>query len=380
MKTTSLFWSIFLIFSIFLGSLNGNIPIAHADIKDWQKGASVVPTSQTSFVEPDFITSLQNLRNDNANYVDLVIPLYQSSVTSAILRSGGDTPTDESIASAIDAAHSLGLKVSLTPHVELPNGKWRANIDPTDREQWFANYGRVLERYATIAESHHAEQLIIGTELIKLSSDAYDPLNTPLWRSLIAEIRNVYSGSLSYAANWGPSKYGYDEKNMIRFWDAVDFVGIDAYYPIGSDASKTSVEYFKSYWSSIDQNDIQVFAKKVGKPILFTEVGYRSTSGAHVVPYDYAKKKGVDLVEQANSYEALLSYWSDKSYISGIHLWSWSPDSNAGGATDTGYTIQNKPAESIVKKWFSNDGLPIIFNKVSFVDLRTYSSTTMFLF
>ena len=354
--------------------------VALADIKDWQKGASIVPTSENSFFGDDFKQSLQNLKNDNANYVDLVIPLYQSSVSSSEIRPGGDTPTDASIINAIDTAHALGLKVGLTPHVELPKGKWRANIDPTNRSLWFTNYGNLMKKYAIMGEEHHAEQFIIGTELISLSADSKNPQNTALWRSLISDIRKVYSGSLTYAANWGPSKYGFDEKNMIKFWDALDYVGIDAYYPIGTDPNNTSVEYFKSYWASIDRNDIQTFAKRVNKPILFTEIGYRSTRGAHVAPYDYAKTRGVDLVEQSNAYEALLSYWSDKSYIKGVHIWAWSPDPNAGGILDTSYTPQNKPAEAVIKRWFSNEGLPLSFNKITFVDLRTYSSTTMFLF
>ncbi len=205
---------------------------AKAAISDWQRGASIQPKSQTDFASPAFEQTLVNLKADNANYVNLVIPIYQSNLYSNDIGPGDNTPTDATIATAIDTAHSLGLKVSLKPHMESRGGEWRAYINPTDRVAWFANYTAYIKRYAIIAETHHAEQLIVGTELIALSSDNFNVQNTSSWRDLIAQVRTVYSGSLAYAANWGTGLA--DEKNRITFWDALDIVGIDAYYPLGS--------------------------------------------------------------------------------------------------------------------------------------------------
>lgn len=45
-------------------------------------------------------------------------------------------------------------------------------------------------------------------------------------RRLIRQIRRVYHGPLTYAANWS------GEYKQIRFWDALDYVGIQAYFPL----------------------------------------------------------------------------------------------------------------------------------------------------
>ncbi|MEK7623738.1 MAG: hypothetical protein AAB408_03670, partial [Patescibacteria group bacterium] len=61
--------------------------------------------------------------------------------------------------------------------------------------------------------------------------------------------------------------------------------------------------------------------------------------------------------EQTNLYEALFSYWNDYSFVSGVALWEWSSDPNAGG-WETGFTPQHKPAETVMSSWFTGGSLP----------------------
>jgi hypothetical protein len=320
-----------------------------ADTSTWQRGANIQPSYSTEFFSTAFRDSLAQLKATNANYVTFVIPLYQPNLTSTTINAGNDTPTDEALAHAIDTAHSLGLKVNLKPHIESQTGEWRAEIDPPDRQAWFTSYGTILKRYAQIAKDHNVEQITIGTELIKLSANDYNTANTGLWEQLIAELRALYSGSLTYAANWG---IGWaDEKNRITFWNKLDVVGIDAYYPLGIDYYNMSVENMKSHWNTWYVNDILPFAQKVQKPIVFTEIGYRSTTGAHTKPHDSSHTDGVNLVEQANAYEALFQFWNDKSIIAGIHIWDWQPNAETSGMTES-YTPQNKPAQTVIARWF----------------------------
>jgi hypothetical protein len=338
----------FFIGSAFFISLFTVTP-ASAATTNWQKGANVDPSYTTEFYSGAFRESLAQLKANNANYVSLVIPLFQSSVTSSELAPGRNTPPDDAIIHAIGVAHSLGLKVNLKPHPEPTTGEWRANIDPADRQEWFASYGSYLKRYASIAQTHGVEQFTIGTELIKLTAHDHHPENTPGWNKLIADVRSSYSGTLTYAANWGTG--WADEKNRIAFWDKLDVVGIDAYYPLGNDYNNSSVEYFKSQWQSWYNNDILPFAQKVGKPIIFTEIGYRSTNGAHTKPGESTHNDGVNLTLQANAYEALFQFWQDKSILHGVHIWDWQGDAQAGGNVSS-YTPQNKPAQSVMAKWF----------------------------
>jgi hypothetical protein len=36
-----------------------------------------------------------------------------------------------------------------------------------------------------------------------------------------------------------------------------------------------------------------------------------------------------------------------------MYWWQWSPDPNDGGPDDTGYTPHGKPAEQILRSWYS---------------------------
>jgi hypothetical protein len=96
------------------------------------------------------------------------------------------------------------------------------------------------------------------------------------------------------------------------------------------------------------------FAQRVGKPIIFTEVGYRSVDNAHSAPWDWRMGGGYNGTEQANDYDALMGYWDHYAYFAGVYWWDWQSNPNAGGSGDVSYTPQNKPAQQIMQKWFTN--------------------------
>jgi|GEM_PF-879714 len=329
------------------------VPIpAQAEISSWQKGASVTPEHSTDLSSSTFRQSLDNLKAANANTISFVIPLSQASVYSTDIAPAANNPTDESLVSASAYAHSLGFQVAFKPHVDTRDGQWRANIDPPDRDGWFNAYENILLRYARLAEANHVEQIIVGTELVFLSSDTRNPTNTQHWQKIISDVRAVYSGTLMYAANWGTGVY--DEKNQIVFWPHLDYAGIDAYYPLGS--SGNSVESFLAAWDIWYHSDILPFAQKIGKPIIFTEIGYKSTPGSYLDPGNYTINNGMDEVTQANAFQAMFSYAHNVPFIKGVYIWEWKTNPDAGGGNNTDYTPQNKSAQSVITSWFGGQG------------------------
>ena len=42
--------------------------------------------------------------------------------------------------------------------------------------------------------------------------------------------------------------------------------------------------------------------------------------------------------------------------MDGVAFWDWSSNPNAGGTSDTDYTPQGKPAEQVMKQWFTKQG------------------------
>lgn len=349
--------------------LSVGIPVyVHADMTAWERGANITPTNTTEYATASFDESITNLRATNANSVSFIVQLYQSTAKSSDIGPGWNTPTDASLVHAIQKAHSLGMTVAVKFHSDPKTGEWRAFVDPSDRNAWFAAYEKHLMHYARLAEANGVELLILGTEMIGVSSGTHNPTNTANWKALIAKVRTVYSGKLSYAANWGTG--WADEKNQVAFWDVLDYAGIDAYYTLGTNYNETSVEAYRAYWDEWNKNDITPFQQRINKPIIFTEIGYKSTTGTHLEPGNYMIDNGFNAVEQANAYEALFSYWNNVSFMKGIYFWEWKPSPLDGGDGNRDYTPQNKLAQSVITNWFSGNGSAPVVAPVIPIELR----------
>jgi hypothetical protein len=184
----------------------------------------------------------------------------------------------------------------------------------------------------------------VGCELNHLDTSNYDAN----WRTVISGVRAIYNGPLTYAADW--STYA-----RISFWGALDYAGIDAYFPL-SNAKTPSVADLVGGWSNYVYNnvahnwthDIETFQATVNKPVLFTEIGYRSCDYAAQHPGDWSFPGVYNGPAQANCYGAAWQVFANKPWYAGMFWWGWSPDPNAGGAGDTYYTPQNKPAQSVL--------------------------------
>lgn len=329
-------------------------PPTFASVSQWQNGFNVLPQSPDDFGSSSFQQSLQKMKNDGANTVVLVVPYYQADIHSTAIYSGYNTPTDTSLTSAIDYAHSIGLSVAIKIFIDPQDGTWRAYINPNDRAAWFANYGSTMLHTAQLAQAHHAEMMILGTELVSMATYAINGDNTGRWQNLISQVRNVYSGKLTYGANSNNNINDpfQNEKKYIGFWDSLDYVGLSTYYSLNPNGGN-DLNSLMGAWDYWNKSDIQPFENSVNKPILFLEVGYRSVTGAHNAPWDWTVGGGYDATEQSNDYQALFQYWNNYNYVGGVFWWNWSTHPNAGGSGDTSFTPQNKPVESIIRQWFT---------------------------
>lgn len=320
---------------------------AEAAISDWYRGASIQPFSMTDFKSDLMKKSLDSLKSFGANYVTLVIPYYQADRQSTEMRPGWNTPSDEALAFAADYAHSIGLRVMFKPHLETDYIEWRGNIDPAqgDRPAWFASYTAMLERYGRLAEAHGVEDFCIGAELIHLTNPAYGRGNTGSWKTMIATVRQIYHGKLTYSANRD------NEVDVIEFWPQLDYIGLSAYYDLYH-AQNNSVPELKKSWDSWRTGVIEPLQKQFHMPIVFTEVGYRSHTEAYRNPWDWSRSGTYSEIDQANAYEALFSYWKDYPWMKGVQLWRWEIDPPGASFGDTEYTPQNKLAQRALKNWW----------------------------
>jgi hypothetical protein len=323
----------------------------------FQKGISYAAWWSGEYSTPEADVSLKTLSTTGANWISLVVTRYQDTFTSTTINPPGvETPTDQDLEHVIKHAHSLGLKVMLKPHLDLPNeradGIWRGYIGSgftTEQEwsTWFASYRGFIETYAALAQAYGADQLCVGTELLGTTQREAE------WRAVIAGVRARYSGPLVYAALHG------GEETRIAWWDAVDYIGIDAYYPVNHDVSiHPTVEDLEAGWETPKVVMADLSARNGGKPVLLTEIGYRSQHGCGSHPSDSVGVSPVDLEEQANAYEAAFRQLYSEPWLGGIFWWSWSPDRFDSGPCDDSYMPYRKPAERVLRAWYGGQAIP----------------------
>ena len=223
-------------------------------------------------------------------------------------------------------AHQQGMKVMLKPHTRKPSEQ--DLTEPGAVAEWFKKHEKFVVEYARFAESTHADLFCIGTEFGWLSK-----FETP-WRRIISQVRKVYGGPLVYAPNHGP------EFESIKFWDALDYIGIDNYYPLTDDY--TAGHIFER---------IEKVQAKFGKPVLFTEAGYSAAEGAHKEPWADETNNPLSLDEQARCYETLLKTFYDKPWFYGMYWWKVGTN-GYGGPNNNSMTPWRKPAMEVLKRYY----------------------------
>lgn len=324
---------------------------AQAAVADWQQGANFFPLSNNDYAGEAFRQSVRDLKATGADTVSFVIQYYQYDRFASDIYSSWNTPTDESLISGINYVHSLGMKAVLKPHLNIEVGGWRAEINARDRAAWYRNYNDKLQHVVDIANQTGAEGIVVGSELVSMATYTSNAANTAEWIKMINQVRSRYSGFLTYSANWGESGFA-EEVAHIGFWPQLDYIGISAYYELAKGSTNPPIEAFMTSWNKWETTKIKPLYDQFKKPIIFTEVGYRSMVNAHSQPWDWQENGAADETEQQKLYEALFRFWDTKPYLAGVYLWNWDIDPNAGGSGHNGYTPQNKKAEGTMTAWF----------------------------
>ncbi|MBC7643120.1 MAG: glycoside hydrolase [Flavobacterium sp.] len=237
--------------------------------------------------------------------------------------------------------HNQAIKVMIKPQIWIPNG-FTGNIKMKSEKDWQIlenNYQKFILEYALLAQKTNCEMFCIGTELNKFVNARPD-----FWNQLIKKIRLIYNGKITYAENW-------DKFQNVPFIKYLDFIGIDAYFPL-SDQKTPDIDSLSIAWVPI-KSQIKKLSKKFNKPILFTEFGYQSKDFTAKEPWNHSQQADVNLVAQQNALAVVLAtFWKEKWFAGGF-LWKWYDNyEQVGGSKDSDYTIQNKPAELVLEKFY----------------------------
>jgi hypothetical protein len=317
------------------------------------RGFNFTTWSSDEYAGPGAAESLSRLASTGANSVALIPTWYQRSRKSTRIEPDPHrSPTDESLAVTVARARSLGLKVFLRPTVDTKDGAWRATLRPRSVRAWFRSYRRFIQHYARLAERLRVEMLSVGLEYRSLDG----PARTADWRRTIRGVRALFNGRLTYGAN------GADAWTRVRFWDALDLIGIDAYFPLSNGRAPAEAEIVRRWSRFTDRSGVThrylgrmgQLARRHRKPIVFTELGYPSSVHATARPWQTGGR--FSAAAQRRALDAAFRALGHRRWFAGLYIWEWSADPRSGGGGDTGHTPQGKPAERSIGTWFRRLG------------------------
>lgn len=99
------------------------------------------------------------------------------------------------------------------------------------------------------------------------------------WRSLVAEVREIYTGAVTYGAN-------FDQYTRVGFWDSLDALAVNAYFPLSYYGVPPNDRRARmaGAWRGV-ADSLQEAAG--GLPVVLLELGWTRRLGATVRPYSY---------------------------------------------------------------------------------------------
>jgi hypothetical protein len=238
-------------------------------------------------------------------------------------------------------AKARGMRVLIVPHLWVETGGWRGDIEFGSEERWHKYqraYRTFVLRWAEVAEQDRADVLSIGVEC-KSWSGRFGPF----WTQLIRDVRKRFHGQLTYSANW-------DEADDVLFWDQLDLIGINAFYPLSDQPEASYLQYAAGASRALEQAG--ALGALLGKPVLFTEFGYTSRPQAAVKPWlwpDDMQATAVDEGEQARALSALLGAAASQPWLAGAFLWRYYADlDDVSQEASWGFSPHAKLAELVL--------------------------------
>jgi hypothetical protein len=299
----------------------------------------------TGWAEHPHEQYIREIADSGANSVSFIIHAFQEhGASESIFVDVRKAPSDRRLLELIAFAHEQNLRVALIPVVLLAKprgGEWRGKIEPDNWDAWWVEYRRYILHYARIAQQGRAELFSVGSELVSTETQ------TERWRTLIADVRDIYPGLLTYSANW-------DHYRVPEYWDALDIIGMTTYHKLTEDQTAPSRDDLLAAWADIREN-IRQWRETIQRPLLFTEVGWPNLTTCAQMPWDYTlTDKDPDPDLQALCFETFFETWASRPDVAGYFVWEWRnhPD-QVIGPEDRSYCPLGKPAMTVIQNYIT---------------------------
>jgi hypothetical protein len=217
----------------------------------------------------------------------------------------------------LDWARERGLSVMLIPHIAYWGSRflWRGEINFQSAAEWdrfFTDYQTWIVQMAQIAQAHGVATFCIGLEF------SYAQKFDARWRKIIAAVRQVYHGKVTYGGNW-------DSFQEVTFWDALDYIGVLAYFPLTKSVNPSEGEIAAAWDRKCAE--LTAFSKAHGgKKFLFVEIGYNESARAAAEPWAFKMGGENAAAIQQRCIEVALDLPARCSAVAGMYWWKWFPD------------------------------------------------------
>jgi len=246
------------------------------------------------------------------------------------------------VVAAIVAAKKQNLKIMVKPMLWLKGGGYTGDLQFSQLPNWEVfekSYGAYLNHFAKISDSLKVELFCIGTEM-----KSFTQFKADFFPTTIKTYRDSFQFELTYAANW-------DNYKNINFWNHLDYIGIDAYFP-GAAQNQPTIQQAKIALVKT-KYELKDFAETKNLKILFTEYGYRSCTQCAFKPWEHKNEVTPDNSCQKNALEAFYAQLYNQTWCIGGFLWKWNDyESEFPKNINTDYSPQGKPALETIKQNF----------------------------
>lgn len=309
--------------------------------RDGLRGFNLIETPAAPFGGDAAARSLREMAALGADCAALIPFLWQPGADSPEIVPGDALPPDR-LRTGIAQARAAGLAVIVKPHVWVPHG-WAGMVEMRGEDtwrRWFARYREAVVPLAALAAEAGAAGFVIGTEL-------RGTVARPEWTALIAELRRIFPGQLSYVA------HGADEAERVPFWRDLDALGVSLYPVLGPARDKGA--WHRAMARELAR--VKRLASEARRPVWVGEIGLRSAADATLRPWESAEERAAAPDPELQAH--VLGAWLHELAAPGpeaMLVWRWFTDPEAGGRTDTDFTVQGKPALDVLRRaWLRTD-------------------------